>query len=84
MCSSDLFPSHDSGAAKNDEEVLRGELGSGAAVVALQCARGIGRMRGAKRRAEGIARPEGTRPKKGQKKGLRCDGTLDLMRLSGF
>ena len=55
-----------------------------AAVVALQCARGIGRMRGAKRRAEGIARPEGTRPKKGQKKGLRCDGTLDLMRLSGF
>ena len=51
-------------AVKNDEEVLRGELGSGAAVLALQCARGIGRMRGAKRRAGGIARPERARPKK--------------------
>ena len=26
---------------KKDEEVLRGELGSGAAVLTLQCARGI-------------------------------------------
>ena len=53
------------------------ELGSGAAVVALQCARGIGRMHGAKRRAGGIARPEGARPKK---KGRNCGGRRLLLR----